>query len=360
MNLRPKLLQRFMFAATALAIPILSASSSSAAGLLIAEGGFGGVLEMKDHSVNVTINNGVAVTEVEQTFVNTEQRVVEALYTFPVPKKASVANFSMWINGKEMIGEVVEKERARQIYESYKQTRKDPGLLEQVDFKRFEMRIFPIAAGAEQRVRVTYYQELDFDHDWANYVYPLSTTTRTSQQDTTAQTFSFRMDVKSEVPITKMESPSHGEAMAVTAFEENLYRASLETSATQLDRDIVLAYQVSRPTTGLDAIASKEPGTDGFFQATLTVGDELAAAEKGMDYVFVLDCSGSMKNREKLSISQASIDSFIANLSPEDRFELISFNDIPQMHFGTLTPTNADNLAAVKDVLQTLQARGSQ
>ena len=84
----------------------------------------------------------------------------------------------MWISGKEMVGEVVEKKRAREIYESYKQVRRDPGLLEQVDYRRFEMRIFPIAAGAEQRVRIIYYQELDFDHDWATYVYPLATNTR--------------------------------------------------------------------------------------------------------------------------------------------------------------------------------------
>ena len=37
---------------------------------------------------------------------NLEDRQVEALYTFPVPKGASVANFSMWIDGKEMVGEV--------------------------------------------------------------------------------------------------------------------------------------------------------------------------------------------------------------------------------------------------------------
>ncbi len=37
------------------------------------------------------INNGVAVTEVTQIFVNKENRMVEALYTFPVPKNASVA-----------------------------------------------------------------------------------------------------------------------------------------------------------------------------------------------------------------------------------------------------------------------------
>ena len=101
--------------------------SVRAAGLLIADGGFGGVLEIKTHDVNVTINNGIAVTEVTQVFHNTENRQVEALYTFPVPKNASVSNFSMWINGKEMVGEVLEKAHAREIYNSYKQRRKDPG-----------------------------------------------------------------------------------------------------------------------------------------------------------------------------------------------------------------------------------------
>ncbi len=87
----------------------VGAQTGYGAGMLVADGGLGGALEIKEHDVHVTINNGVAVTEVEQVFVNTEDRVVEALYTFPVPKNASVSNFSMWIGGKEMIGEVVEK-----------------------------------------------------------------------------------------------------------------------------------------------------------------------------------------------------------------------------------------------------------
>ncbi len=164
------------------AVSLLGGQRTDAAGLLIADGGFGGALEIKEQDVHVTINNGIAVTEIDQVFVNTEDRVVEALYTFPVPKAASVSNFSMWIGGKEMIGEVVEKKRAREIYESYKQTKRDPGLLEQVDYKRFEMRIFPIPAGAEQRVKLTYYQELDADNDWATYVYPLATVSRSGHR----------------------------------------------------------------------------------------------------------------------------------------------------------------------------------
>ena len=115
------------------AAAIIAASTSHGAGLLVADGGFGGVLEIVEHDVKVTINNGVAVTHVTQVFRNTENRIVEALYTFPVPEGASVANFSMWINGKEMVGEVLEKERAREIYNSYKRKKRDPGLLEQVD-----------------------------------------------------------------------------------------------------------------------------------------------------------------------------------------------------------------------------------
>jgi hypothetical protein len=153
-------------ALAALVFLTCSAGRASAAGLLLADGGLGGALEVKEHAAKVTINNGIAVAEVTQVFLNTEDRQVEALYTFPVPRGASVANLSMWINGKEMTGEVLEKKRAREIYESYKQTRRDPGLLEQTDYRTFEMRVFPIGPRAEQRVQVTYYQELDFDHDW--------------------------------------------------------------------------------------------------------------------------------------------------------------------------------------------------
>src|SRR5688500_16642491 len=200
----------------ALALVLLGAISDCAAGLLIAEGGLRGVLENQEHDVKVTINNGIAVTKVIQVFKNTESRQVEALYTFPVPKGASVANFSMWINGREMVGEVVEKQRAREIYNSYKQVRRDPGLLEQVDFRTFEMRIFPIGPGAEQKVQITYYQELDFDHDWVTYVYPLATTTRKDIDSRTTGKFAFSLDAKSAVPIVTLESPSHGDGF-VTA-----------------------------------------------------------------------------------------------------------------------------------------------
>src|SRR6266550_8052777 len=217
----------------------LGLQSAQAAGLLIADGGFGGVLAIEEHTVRVTVNSGIAVTEVTQVFRNTENRQVEALYSFPVPKGATVANFSMWINGKEMVGEVVEKNRARQIYNSYKQQRKDPGLLEQTDYRTFDMRIFPIGPEADQKVEITYYQELDFDHDTATYVYPLATVTRKGVDTRTTGKFAMSLDIKSAIPITELTSPSHGSNFVVAKHSENYWQANLETTGGSLAQDLV-------------------------------------------------------------------------------------------------------------------------
>ncbi len=328
-----------------------------ASGLLIADGGFGGALEIKEQNVHVTINNGIAVTEINQIFLNTENRIVEALYTFPVPNGASVSNFSMIINGKEMIGEVVEKQRARQIYNSYKSKRVDPGLLEQVDYKRFEMRVFPIAANAEQHIKVTYYQQLNFDHDWATYVYPLATSTKGADERTTGK-FALTLDVKSEIPITQLKSPSHTDDFVVVSHDEQYVRASLETTAGDLSRDVVLAFQTKRPRTGLDMVASRQNGEDGFYLMTLTSGEELEAAATGMDYVFVVDISGSMANKGKLGLSTNAADAFIRSLGPDDRCEVMSFNNSPNLHFRELRSVNDETKAAATEFLRSQQARG--
>ncbi len=341
-----------------LALTLPAATPARSAGLLIADGGFGGVLEIEEHAVRVTINNGVAVTEVTQVFRNTESRQVEALYTFPVPEGASVANFSMWIGGKEMVGEVVEKERAREIYDSYKQERRDPGLLEQVDYKTFEMRIFPIAAGAEQRVQIDYYQELDFDHDRATYVYPLATVTRRELDSRTTGRFAFDLDVKSEVPIVDLESPSHGNDLLVVRHGERYSQASFETQGGDLNRDLVVTYAVSRPWTGLDLVTSRSGGEDGFFQLTLTAGDELEGIGAGMDYVFVLDISGSMDRDGKLALSRQSIAAFVRELELDDRFEFLAFNAAPTTLFSRLRDADAGALAEAEGFLADRRAQG--
>ncbi len=330
-----------------------------ASGLLIADGGNGGVLEIQSHEVSVVINNGIAVTEVRQVFRNTEQRIVEALYTFPVPAGASVSNFSMIINGREMVGEVVEKKRARQIYDSYKAVKRDPGLLEQVDYRTFELRIFPIAAGAEQHITVTYCQQLDFDHDNATWVYPLATTTRPGVDQKVHGKFALTVDVKSEIPITKVFSPSHEDDFVIFSHDPKYTRASMETDGADLGRDVVISFDTERPRTGIDVITSRQQsGEDGFFMLTMTAGKELEEYGAGMDYLFLVDISGSMANDNKLVQSRATVASFTDALGSDDRFDVLTFSNVPELHFGALTAADEASRAAAREFLNSKKARG--
>ncbi len=333
-------------------------SQAYAGGLLIADGGLGGVLEIKHQDVSVVINNGIAVTEIKQVFLNTENRIVEALYTFPVPNGASVSNFSMIINGQEMVGEVVEKKRARQIYESYKVTKRDPGLLEQVDYKTFELRVFPIQPKSEQHIKIVYYQQLDFDHNNATYVYPLATNTRGMINEKTTGRFSMSLDVKSEIPITKVFSPSHPQDFVFNSHNEKYSRANLEVTGGDLSRDVVVAFDTKRPRTGIDVIANKESNEDGYFFLTMTAGKELEEYGSAMDYVFVVDISGSMADQGKLRLATGVVDAFIGELGSEDRLEVMAFNNTPTLHFKDLRPANDDSKQSAREFLKDQRAVG--
>ncbi|MEM7317314.1 MAG: VWA domain-containing protein, partial [Planctomycetota bacterium] len=176
-------------------------------------------------------------------------------------------------------------------------------------------------------------------------------------QRTTGE-FSFGMRVLSPVGIVAMESPSHPNDFVFARHGENFHEASLETEKGDLSRDIVLTYATSRPKTGVDIITSSPQGEDGYFMATLTAGDELEHSSEAMDYVFILDISGSMQHGQKLGLSRKSIDAFVKNLAPEDRFELIAFNLQPLKLFGELRQADESAMTEATGFLNSQEAKG--
>jgi hypothetical protein len=134
--------------------------------------------------------------------------------------------------------------------------------------------------------------------------------------------------------------------------------ASMEVNGGSLDRDVVVSYAVERPRTGIDMIVSRTPGEDGFFYMTLTAGKELAALDQGMDYVFLLDISGSMANDRKLVISRDALAAFMQQLGPDDRFEVMTFNVAPDTLFGQLQAVADQSRGQAGDYLASQRARG--
>src|SRR5271166_6239198 len=101
-----------------LGVVLLCTGSLQAHGLLIPAEKNLPPLAMLNHKVTIAIDDQVAVTRVEQTFRNHTDRDLEATYVFPVPKGASVDKFTLWVDGKETKGELVEAKKAREIYTS--------------------------------------------------------------------------------------------------------------------------------------------------------------------------------------------------------------------------------------------------
>src|SRR5262245_29270391 len=89
-------------AMAAMALAFAPAPGAQAAGLLIPTGAERS-LSIASQQVDVHINNGIAVTTLTQVFHNDAPRPLEARYVFPIPARASVSNFSMWINGEEVV-----------------------------------------------------------------------------------------------------------------------------------------------------------------------------------------------------------------------------------------------------------------
>src|SRR5712671_2899629 len=99
-----------------LGLLLVTTGTARAHGLLIPAEKTLPPLAMLDHKVTIAIEDQVAVTRVEQTFRNHTDRDLEATYVFPVPRGASVDKFTMWIDGKETKGELVEAKKAAEIY----------------------------------------------------------------------------------------------------------------------------------------------------------------------------------------------------------------------------------------------------
>ena len=90
------------------------------------------VLNVKSVKITTKIDSQVATTKVEQVFENETPYRLEGSYFFPIPESASLSDFAIYDGDKRMSGEVIEKEKARQIYNEIVRRQIDPGLLEYV------------------------------------------------------------------------------------------------------------------------------------------------------------------------------------------------------------------------------------
>jgi len=332
-------------------------------------------MRIQSHDVRVVLNNGFAQTVVDQVFANGGDVDGEMIYTFPMPKNASLSELSLWSNGTELLGEVVEKALAKQIYEDQKAQGKDTALAEKNDYKTFDISVGRVPAGGTARVRLVYYQPLEIDLNVGRYLYPLAEGNTDddripfwSVEDAVDGPFRFELTLKSAFPVKDVRLPGYEQqalvqSQAITNGEEiagSVYTATLASpEGARLDRDIVFYYRLDDTAPARVELvpyraSDSEPGT---LMAIITPAADLQPLCEGRDWIFVLDVSGSMGGH-KITTLANGVQRVLGQLNPNDRFRIITFNDRASNFTSGYITATPESVAVWIERVKTLSANG--
>jgi Ca-activated chloride channel family protein len=293
-------------------------------------------LTIKYHHVQVTIQDQVAVTRVDQVFVNESEWQIEGTYVFPLPVDAAVSDFSMWIDGEKYEGELLDRDQARRIYEDIVRQRRDPALLEYVDRGAFRVSIFPIPPGEERRIELEYSQVLSADGGLIRYTYPLNTERFSAR---TLEDVSVSVSIESADALKAIYSPSH----PVVIDRDGDYRARIGYEARDVlpDQDFELVYTVSPQDISLNLLSFKEGDDDGFFLMLVAPPVEIDTEQViDKDVFLILDTSGSMEG-EKLEQAKTALVYVLEHLNEGDRFNITDFSTGVRQYARDLQPAHA-------------------
>jgi len=311
---------------------LMSTGMSLLAGTLSPKGDLA-PLEIKDHNVDVVINNGFAKVEVSQRFFNQHDQTTEGIYSFPVPKSASMSEVSVNIGEKIINGEVVSKAQADKIYKEEKSKGNDVAKAEKNKYQDFKFFIANIPAKQEVKVDFTYYQPLKIDTNMGCFHYPMEK----GGTDEVEENFwannskvngkiTINIKLKSAAPLSGIRAPSLQPASKDLKLDLGYANLKYEIENGSLDKDFIFYYRLKDNLPGsVEVIPYKEKGKEGTFMMVVSPGEDLKPLINGHDYLFILDKSGSMSG--KIRTLNKAVSKSISKLNSKDRFRIYTFDD---------------------------------
>lgn len=340
---------------------LLCGGLAQAAGLLTPSHGSLPALEIRDHQVDVVIEDGYAMTTVDQVFFNPHDIDLEAVYSFPLPARGAVIELTVWIDGLPITGEVLEREQARELYAQEQAAGRDAAITEKDSYRAFETRISPVRSRQQTRVRIVYVQPAEMDMGIGRYVYPLEEggvdeaklAFWTASEEVTGN-FSFDVWIRPSYPVEAVRMPNQPQA-AIQPLADGEWSVHLGNQraaswdgagqpgregefansgvaaagsvAFTLDQDLVVYWRHQSGLPGsVDLVAHRTPDSSrGTFMMVVTPGDDLGPIVEGKDWVFVVDVSGSMQGKYATLVD--GVQRALQKMRAEDRFRMVLFNE---------------------------------
>ncbi len=323
-------------------------------------------LPVKSIQLDTKINGQVATTHIVQVFRNDTPYTLEGTYFFPIPETAAIVEFSIWENGKKLVGEVRSREEARRIYDEIVRRQRDPGLLEYAGKDLFQASIFPIPPNSDKKLELTYSQVLKAESGTVAYRYPLGMGKNLWQRQPNEDvrrnmptqkfgTVSGKIEIIGREALRNIYSPSH--QVEVKRKGETAASISFETSNN--DNDFQLFYGLSNNDFGMSLLTYREPGKEGYFLLQISPKDNITESELvNKDIVFVLDTSGSMADEGKMEKARNALLFGIRTLRAGDHFNVISFAGEEHLMESKMISADAVGKKRGEDFVKNLKPNG--
>lgn len=365
-------------------------------------------LAISEHKVSVRIVGNVARTEVEEAFRNDGNDTLEGVYRFPMPPDARVASLQLLIDGTWEEGAIVGRDRAQAIWrgvirnatpEQQRQQQqeewiwvpgpwRDPALLEWQRGGRFELRIFPIPAHGERRVRITYEQTISPSAGGERrYVYPMA---HSASDDDSTRVGHFEVDVR--VAGEGTQAKARGYEVASTR-EEGADRLRFSSDNFRPAGDLIIDYQLPGGEAEVrywtfQGSATTPPGDRSTSRSDNTRSDRQSAEDQSVaiqqavhadtrpyvvfalrpelpawaeqrarSYAFVVDSSQSMVG-DRFERASQLLRRVVAEMDRRDRFTVLAC-DVRCESFGDPVTPTADAVAQLERFLTKVEPAGS-
>ena len=302
------------------------------------------------HKVTVDVRDQIARTVVEESFVNHTNGTLEGVFYFPLPQDASISGFAMWIGDRCVEADVVEKQRAREIYETILRERRDPGLLEWTGGNIFKARVYPIFGHSEKRIKITYTQVLPLKGGRCRYSYALQSELLRQHP---LRELAIDVRVHSALPLKAIVCKTHEVRTDKTAHAGHVEFSAQEYTP---DRDFEVEIEVDHRRSPV-VLIPHERVEDGYFLLLLTPPDAGGDWERGvlpdgdpLDLIILADTSGSMDEAQR-QVQDAFVAALLSSLGEKDTFNLATCDTECLWLAQKSIPATEANLTAARDFL---------
>ena len=241
-------------------------------------------MQLQELSMDILVMGQTAVTTMEMTFYNPNDRVMEGEFEFPLSNGQEVSRFALDIDGKLREGVVVDKALGRQAFEDIARRNVDPGLLEKTEGNNFRARVYPMPAQGVRRILIAFEQELSQKDGRDFYFLPIASGVKLKH-----------FKLRTEVVSRRVKADIENTLQLNFGQSRNSYISEVKKDNYTLDQNIGLTFpKIDKP-----QLLTASKGTDSYLYGNIALEKQsLREKEKPKRIGILWDCSSSSQKRD--------------------------------------------------------------